>query len=163
MSTKEDNGPRRPRNRLTKKVERKPKSQKRVRVRLEDPDEVGYGKPPRAHQFKPGQSGNPTGRKKGVKSEATILQELLQQKVALNDRGRKRKIMLLEAVLRRIIEDCLKGNTKSAAFLLNRYHLQVTGAEAAPSDIGEDDKAVLEAFLREIKLNSEDDKAGAEL
>jgi hypothetical protein len=158
MSNMEDGSPaRRPRNGSTKKVERNPKSQKRVRVRVNDADEVGYGKPPRAHRFKPGQSGNPKGRKKGVKNEATILQELLQQKVSLNDRGRKRKIMLLEAVLRRIIEDCLKGNTKSAAFLLSRYNTLVTGADAAPSEIGEDDKAVLETFLREIKLNSEDD------
>jgi hypothetical protein len=164
MSRDENNGPApEGRKHSTKKAEHKAKPLKRIRVRLEDADEVGYGKPPRAHQFKPGQSGNPKGRKKGVKNEATILQELLQQKVALNDRGRKRKIMLLEAVLRRIIEDCLRGNTKSAAFLLNRYHTQVTGAEAAPSDIGDDDKVVLEAFLRETKLDSEDDEAGAPL
>lgn len=155
MSNQDNNDgpPRRPRIRSTK----------RIRVRVEDIDEVGYAKPPRAHQFKPGQSGNPKGRKKGVKNEATILQELLQQKVALNDRGKRRKIMLLEAVLRRIIEDCLKGNTKSAAFLLNRYHMHLTGAEAAPSEIGDDDKAVLEAFLREIKPQSENDDNGGAL
>jgi Family of unknown function (DUF5681) len=160
-----DEGPaRRPRIRSTKKIGGNPKSRPRVRVRVEDIDEVGYAKPPRAHQFKPGQSGNPKGRKKGVKNEAAILQELLQQqKVALNDRGKRRKIMLLEAVLRRIIEDCLKGNTKSAAFLLNRYHMHLTGAEAAPSEIGDDDKAVLEAFLREMQPKSEDDDNGGAL
>jgi hypothetical protein len=164
-SNEDDDGPARPRNRSTKTVKGKSKSRPRVRVRFEDEaDDVGYGKPPRRHQFKPGQSGNPRGRKKGVKNEATILQELLQQKVAVNDRGKRRKIILLEAVLRRIIDDCLKGNTKSAAFLLNRYHMHVTGAEAAPSDLGEDDKAVLEAFMREIKPISEDnDNAGATL
>ena len=165
MSSNEhdDRPARRPRNRLTNSVKGKSKSRPRVRVRLEDEaDDVGYGKPPRRHQFKPGQSGNPKGRKKGVKNEATILQELLQQKVAVNDRGKRRKIMLLEAVLRRIIDDCLKGNTKSAAFLLNRYHMHVTGVDSAPSDVGEDDKAVLQAFLREITPKSEDeDNAGA--
>jgi hypothetical protein len=157
----DDDKPARPtRNHSTKTGERKRKSRQRVRVRVEDTEEVGYGKPPRAHQFKPGQSGNPKGRKKGVKNEATILQELLQQKVAVNDRGKRRKIMLLEAVLRRIIDDCLKGNTKSAAFLLNRYHMYVTGADVAGSDIGEDDKAVLQAFMRQIKPKSEDDDNG---
>jgi hypothetical protein len=160
----DDEPPRRARNRSTKKREGKRRVPARVRVRLDDAEEVGYGKPPRDHQFKPGKSGNPKGRKKGVKNEATILRELLQQKVALNDRGKRRKIMLLEAVLRRIIDDCLKGNTKSAAFLLNRYHMHVTGTEAAASDMGEDDKAVLEAFMRAIKSKSEDDdNAGAPL
>jgi hypothetical protein len=27
-----------------------------------DDDEVGFGKPPKKHQWKPGQSGNPKGR-----------------------------------------------------------------------------------------------------
>jgi hypothetical protein len=156
----DDEPARSPRHRPTKKREGKRKSLPRIRVRAEKAEEVGYGKPPRAHQFKPGQSGNPKGRKKGVKNEATILQELLQQKVAVNDRGKRRKIMLLEAVLRRIIDDCLKGNTKSAAFLLNRYHMYVTGADVAGSDIGEDDKAVLQAFMRQIEPKSEDDDNG---
>jgi len=31
----------------------------------EEPYRVGYGKPPKEHQWKPGQSGNPGGRKPG--------------------------------------------------------------------------------------------------
>jgi hypothetical protein len=80
-----------------------PERPRPVRLRLEDDNEdVGYGKPPRRHQFKPGQSGNPKGRKKGAKNEITILQELLQHKVALNERGKTRKIILLEAILRKV-------------------------------------------------------------
>jgi hypothetical protein len=126
------------------------------RLRLDDyTEEVGYGKPPRRHQFKPGQSGNPKGRKKGVKNEITILQELLQHKVALNERGKTRKIILLEAILRKVAEDCLRGNIKSVGFLLNRYHAAAAG-DAAQADLGEDDKAVLEAYLREFQNKPED-------
>jgi hypothetical protein len=135
----------------------KRKPRRRVRIRLEDDvEEVGYGKPPRRHQFKPGQSGNPKGRKKGVKNEVTILQELLQHKVALNERGKTRKIILLEAILRKVAEDCLRGNIKSVGFLLNRYYTAAAG-EAAQGDLSEDDKAVLEAYLREFKHKAEDD------
>ena len=44
--------------------------------------EVGYGKPPKGGQFKPGKSGNPSGRPKGAKNKlpqevkAMILQAL---------------------------------------------------------------------------------------
>ena len=33
---------------------------------------VGYGKPPKAHQWRPGQSGNPKGRPKGSRNRPTL-------------------------------------------------------------------------------------------
>jgi hypothetical protein len=139
---------------MTDSGKRKRRHVKRLRLD-DDTEEVGYGKPPRRHQFKPGQSGNPKGRKKGVKNEITILQELFQHKVALNERGKTRKIILLEAILRKVAEDCLRGNIKSVGFLLNRYHAAAAG-DAAQADLGEDDKAVLEAYLREFQNKPED-------
>jgi hypothetical protein len=127
-----------------------------VRVRLEDDqDEVGYGKPPRRHQFKPGESGNPKGRKKGAKSEVTILQELLQHKVTVTEHGKPRKLTLLETILRKVAEDCLRGNIKSIGFLLNRYYAAVAG-ETSQGDLSEDDKAVLDEYLKNFKKKSED-------
>jgi hypothetical protein len=102
---------------MTKSGKRRPPLKIRTRP-ASNADDIGYGKPPRANQFKPGQSGNPKGRPAGAKSEATILQDLLQCKIGLSERGKTRRITLLEAILRRIAEDSLKGNTKSAAFLL---------------------------------------------
>ncbi|WP_398469808.1 DUF5681 domain-containing protein [Tardiphaga sp.] len=113
-------------------------------------ERVGYGKPPRAHQFKPGESGNPKGRPKGAKSEATIMQELFQHKITVNERGRVRKITLLEGILRKIAEDCLKGNVKSSAFLLNRYHAITAGEVETPS-MSEDDEKVLNSYLTEFR------------
>ncbi len=39
-------------------------------------NEVGPGKPPVEHQFKPGESGNPNGRPKGSKNLSSIIREL---------------------------------------------------------------------------------------
>jgi Family of unknown function (DUF5681) len=113
--------------------------------------DVGYGSPPQAHQFKPGQSGNPRGRPKGAKNEATILHELLNRKIQVREAGRTRKITVLEAILLRFTEDALKGNTKSAAFIFNRY----AGAQVDDSQpieqVNDDDRKVLDAFIRRIE------------
>jgi hypothetical protein len=116
----------------------------------EKEDDVGYGKPPRAHQFKHGESGNPKGRPEGAKSEATILHELLQQKISLNERGRTRRITVLEGIMRRIAEDSLKGNIKSAAFMLNRLQAMSSG-ETDEFGLSDDEQAVLETYLKNFK------------
>jgi hypothetical protein len=136
---------------MTKPRKRKSPTKKRTRPATAD-DDVGYGKPPRANQFKPGKSGNPKGRPTGAKSEATILQDLLQHKIGLSEHGKTRRITLHEAILRRIAEDCLKGNTKSAAFLLNRYHA-MTSNEPDESGLSDDEQAVLETYLRKFQSN----------
>ena len=114
--------------------------------------DVGYRKPPKHKQFKPGQSGNPRGRPKGSKNESTILHELLHRKITIQDGGRSRQVTILEAMLTRFAQDSLKGNIKSAAFLLNRYGTLVSG-EIEQSGLSSDDQAVLEAFMTRLKAN----------
>ena len=129
----------------------KPRRVLRTRVRLQPRnDDVGYGKPPRTHQFKPGQSGNPKGRPKGAKSEATMWNELLNRKIEVRQGGRIRKITIREAILQRLAEDSLKGNIKSATFVLNRFSAIASAADAG-AEINPDDKAVLDAYLQEFQ------------
>lgn len=139
---------------MTKTSHRR-RSLPRVRIKKPAPTaatpekEVGYGKPPRAHQFKAGQSGNPKGRPKGAKNEATILDELLNRKIAVRVGGRVRHITVKEAIYHRVAEDSLRGNTKSVAFLFNRY-AAVTSGEPQRSDVSEDDQEILEAFAQRL-------------
>src|SRR3954467_14740458 len=83
--------------------------------------EVGYKRPPRRSQFKPGQSGNPRGRPKGRKNEDTILDEILHRKLPMRDRGRIREVPIIEAIFLKFTEAALRGDPKAAAFLLGRY------------------------------------------
>lgn len=125
----------------------------RKRVRLVPSDEdVGYGKPPKASQFKPGKSGNPKGRPKGAKNEATMLEELLNRKIEIRQNGKVRKITILEGILHKLAEDSLKGNTKSAAFVLNRL-AAIASTANTESEVNPDDKAVLDAYLRKFRSN----------
>lgn len=135
----------------------KPRPRRRVRVRLDDgDDEVGYGKPPRAHQFKPGQSGNPKGRPKGKKNEATMLEELLFRKIKIREGGRERRITLFEGMLRRFAEDLLKGNIKAAAFLFSRYGA-TSSDDVRQAELSDDDQAVLKAYAQDLLSKARND------
>jgi hypothetical protein len=41
----------------------------------EAPYDVGYGKPPKHTQFKPGHSGNPRGRRRGQQNFKTVIKQ----------------------------------------------------------------------------------------
>ena len=113
--------------------------------------QVGYCRPPQAHQFKPGCSGNPRGRPKGAQNEATILREILHERIEVQQSGRFRKISTLKALLLRCRNAALAGDLKSLAFLLNRLRL-VDGREPDPEEpLDQDDRAVFEAFVRQLE------------
>jgi hypothetical protein len=123
----------------------------RERLRPQATYEVGYRKPPREHQFKPGESGNKKGRKKGTKNIVTFLQELLHQTIPVTKNGQIRKIPLIEAILLRIMDDALKGNIKTAAWLIDRYKEIQTNDSASSCALAEDDLAIIERFRKNIQ------------
>jgi hypothetical protein len=49
------------------------------------PAKVGYGCPPVHSQFKPGQSGNPSGRPKGSQNLQTLFNKVLDEEISLRD------------------------------------------------------------------------------
>jgi hypothetical protein len=111
---------------------------------------VGYCQPPKHTRFKAGQSGNPKGRPKGAKNEATIWQDIFARKVPIRDRGQVRKVSLLEAMLLKYTERALNGEAKAADFVLNRYgRAEGTAPEAAELD--QDDRALLESYARGLE------------
>ena len=50
---------------------------------------IGYKKPPLHTQYKPGQTGNPKGRPKGVKNLSTDLQEELESKILITEANQR--------------------------------------------------------------------------
>jgi len=113
---------------------------------------VGYGRPPKQHQFKQGRSGNPKGRPKGSISEASLLREICEGRIETRSGGRTKKILILKGILLRITEDALKGNVKSAAFMLNRYGTKVTG-EAPVEEVSDDEQEILEDYVKRINAS----------
>jgi len=119
--------------------------------------DVGYGRPPKQYQFKPGESGYPAGRPKGAKNQATLLHDILHRKITILDRGRKRSVPLIEAMLLKFAEGALKGDPKSAAFLLNRYG-PAESENTETRELAADDQDILEAFAQRIRNELKDDE-----
>lgn len=80
--------------------------------------EVGYGKPPKHTQFKSGKSGNPNGRPKGAKNFATELNEVMQEKIMVQENGRRRSISTQRALIKRTRNRALEGDAKATSSLI---------------------------------------------
>jgi hypothetical protein len=112
---------------------------------------VGYGKPPKQHQYQPGESGNSKGRPKGAKSTSTLLCETLDRKIDVRTGATVRKVSVREAILIRLAEAALKGNIKSAQLLLQRYDIATETAKpnVVDPDQYETVEEVIEALAKE--------------
>src|SRR5271165_916150 len=80
---------------------------------------VGYKKPPRHTQFKPGQSGNVKGRPKGAKNFATVFQEELCVPIEVTENGKRKRISKRQAIAKQHINKAVAGDPKAAAIVLN--------------------------------------------
>jgi len=82
-------------------------------------DYVGYGHPPRAYQFKTGQSGNKKGRPKKPKLSADdIIRKVLGKTVVYQENGRERSATWQELNVRRTIQSAIGGDVTAAKALL---------------------------------------------
>lgn len=76
--------------------------------------EIGYGRPPKAHRFQPGKSGNPGGRRKrGNQSlPSAILAELGKPMVYLTKEG-PRKALAVQLIARQVVAKAARGDRHS--------------------------------------------------
>lgn len=82
---------------------------------------VGYGKPPAHSRWPKGQSGCPSGG--GTKKKKSTLQDelerILAEKVTVVEGGKRRRVSMGEALMRRLFADALRGEKKAAEMVLN--------------------------------------------
>jgi hypothetical protein len=110
---------------------------------------VGYKKPPQHSRFRPGRSGNPRGRQKGVRNLGSDVKRTLEVPVRLNEQERARRVSTQEAALLRLREKALKGDARSLDQLLelaktfnNSVAVESVGDEALAAE----DQAILDAY-----------------
>jgi len=81
--------------------------------------EVGYGRPPREHQFRKGEpSRNPKGRPRGAWPAPDLVAALLQP-VTIRMQGKERKVCFPEAMIQVAEDKALKGDQRAAQTLIN--------------------------------------------
>ena len=124
---------------------------------------VGYGKPPAATRFQPGQSGNPKGRPKGGETIRTAICKVMAEPIVISEGGRKRRMSALEAVFRGQRTEALKGNVKAAGFVVGHLHMaQIEDPDPDP-DADEppppDDFDLRECFAQYLAGKSGEDQA----
>jgi Family of unknown function (DUF5681) len=79
-----------------------------------DEDDVGYGRPPKSEQFKPGTSGNPRGRPKGGASFKSDLAAEMREHITVRDKtGRSHRVTKQRALIKLLFSSALQ-NEKSA-------------------------------------------------
>ncbi|MCC6947027.1 MAG: hypothetical protein IT539_04590 [Bradyrhizobiaceae bacterium] len=113
--------------------------------------EVGYAKPPRATRFKPGQSGNPKGRPKGVRNFKTDVKATLKSPVKLSREGKARKVTTQAAMLLRLREKALGGDGRALDRLITLAQAY-NNEDVTASDALSVDDANLLAVYRERLL-----------
>jgi hypothetical protein len=84
---------------------------------------VGFCRPPLHTRFKPGQSGNPSGRVKGSKNLKTLFHQILNEQISLREGGAVRKVTKAEAVMRGLIIGALKGESRNITTLFRLAEL----------------------------------------
>ncbi len=132
--------------------------------------EVGYKKPPKKHQFKKGESGNPLGRPKvekpGCISEV-LVKTLLEEVPVQMKNGKEKTVQAMEVIARKIIQSAMSGDMPTIRMLFQAKVIDPKSVKAAflkynapkePSRLSRAEAAVLAAIKRGIYDSDNYDK-----
>lgn len=108
---------------------------------------VGYGRPPKHHQFKAGESGNPSGRPKGVRSLESDLRDEMAELVSINHGERTIEVTRQRAVVKAMADAALRGDLRAASALLTLCSRALSDRDAATDQTDPDaaDQAIAAA------------------
>jgi hypothetical protein len=80
--------------------------------------EIGYCRPPEKYKWKPGQTGNPRGRRREPVSKKATWQKLMNELVSLHEQGKTRRVTKYECLCLVHLTKAIKGDTRSVKFVI---------------------------------------------
>ena len=136
-------------------------------IESKDPNtrRVGYRNPPERTRFKPGQSGNPKGRPKGVLNMATVLERGLREKVVINENGKRKTVTKLEAAIKQLMNKSASGDLKALQLLATLLRSAEEPARQVPepeTSIDESEEKVLLGILERLKASGQKEQENEE-
>lgn len=117
--------------------------------------ETGYKKPPLHRRFKPGVSGNPSGRPKKQATASELMLQEARRLIPVTIGGEVKHLSKLDALIRRLFDLGMKGNLRAAQTVLLWHSQAQVAAEAVPSNepLTDSEIAVLQLISTNGGLN----------
>ena len=104
---------------------------------------------PRTAALKPGRSGNPRGRPKGVRNLRSDFNEVMTKRVRIREDGELRYVSRQEALLLSLCVKALQGDTRASGQLLARWaKTELHDTQPSQSNVTINDRVIVEDFLR---------------
>jgi hypothetical protein len=127
---------------------------------IADEDSVGYGRPPKWSQWKKGQSGNPKGKAKGLKSLKKIVQTEAAAKITVKEGGKTKTLTKADVVVKTLMTKALQGDVKSilAVMTLFKEMLPTDPIEVAKAGLTPEQQKILQNHAEFLALIQGADK-----
>ena len=113
--------------------------------------EVGYCKPPKHTQFRPRQSGHPSGRPRGQLNFRTAVREALKEKITIREGDRTRTVSKMAAIIQVTFNKALKGDARGLVAFLQLIRWAGLMDEqpelSSTESISAEDEAILAGYL----------------
>jgi hypothetical protein len=75
-----------------------------------DDEGAGYRKPPKAHQFQKGRSGNPGGRKRKKSPPVSPVDKVLLRKIPVTVDGKEKLASVVEVTMMKLVKKAMEGD-----------------------------------------------------
>ncbi|MBT6530501.1 MAG: hypothetical protein HN578_09940 [Rhodospirillales bacterium] len=123
-----------------------------INIKKKGANKVGYKKPPKSSQFKPGKSGNPKGRPKETRNFKTDLLEELQETIAIKESGQTKTVSKQRAMLKILTAKAVQGDIKATTIIVNLVHklLHDETSDEDTTDLSAADQAILEHYKSKV-------------
>ena len=89
-----------------------------MRQMANEDDKIGYKRPPRRTQFKPGQSGNPSGKNSGTRNISTELQDILSEQITFAADGTLKTMSKQRALASALVSAAIGGDLRATAIVI---------------------------------------------